>query len=76
MRLKKGTLSDLSKETGFAAKYISDLVSTRIRPGRDRALKLEQAAKKIGMDIPAMLWLYGSCEEIKQALSDDCEQAA
>jgi hypothetical protein len=71
MRLRNGILTKLSNETGFTTKYLSALVSTKIRPGRARALYLETAAINIGRAIPAMLWLYGSSDEIKNALSNN-----
>ncbi len=69
MRLPYGVLKSLAKETGFTVRYLSDLAAIRKRPGRKRAPLLEDACKKLGLNVPAMLWLYGTTEEIKRALS-------
>lgn len=70
MRLPYGILKSMAKESGFTARYLSDLAATQKRPGRNRALKLEEACRRLGLDVPAMLWLYGAKEEIKRALSE------
>lgn len=67
-RLPNGSLSPLSQKTGFPISYLSDLVSTRKRPSRKRALSLEQASSAIGKTIPAATWLLGSKDEIREAL--------
>ena len=64
-RLPNGSLSPLSQKTGFPISYLSDLVSTRKRPSRKRALLLEQASSVIGNPIPAATWLLGSTSEIR-----------
>lgn len=68
MRLPYGTLTDLAKETGLPARYLSDLANCHKRPGAQRALKLEKASEKIGRKVTAMQWLYADAAEIKAAL--------
>ena len=68
MRLPKGLLKKLEYETGIANTKFCDYAATRIRPGRKRALILETACRNLGIDVPAMIWLYGSSREIKQRI--------
>ena len=68
-RLPRGALKALSEKTGIGTSYLSDIVSTSKRPGRERAKVLEYAAKEMGKDIPATLWLYGSKTELRQAVA-------
>lgn len=63
MRLPRGTISQLIDRTGLSGPYICDLIAGRKRPGRERALVMQEAS---GVD--AATWLYGSAQEIKQAL--------
>lgn len=69
MRLPKGTLTILSNQTGLKNNYLSDLVSTRSRPGRQRSIDLEEACKELGLDVPKELWMFGASDKIKAALS-------
>lgn len=69
MKLPSGTLIALGTETGLRPQYLCDLIATRRRPGRKRALLLEAACKKVGYAVSATTWLYGSSEEIKSALT-------
>jgi hypothetical protein len=61
-------LKPLIEASGFHKTYISNLVAARVRPGRERALELEKAAREIGRNIPAPLWLFGSRDELRAAL--------
>jgi len=67
-RLPKGTFKPLSEKTGLKPDYLSALVSTRKRPSRNRAQKLEQATSEIGNTIPAAVWLLSSKEELRTAV--------
>ncbi|GAG81280.1 unnamed protein product [marine sediment metagenome] len=67
-RLPKGTLTKLSEISGLPAAYLSDLANTTKRPGRERALHLENSCTKLGLDISATDWLFGSSNKIKAAL--------
>lgn len=67
-RLPRGTLIPLIEKTGLPKQYLSDIVATRRRPGRKRAKFLEHAAREIGLDIPAAVWLFGSTADIRSAL--------
>ena len=69
MRLKNGTLTKLSKITRLPIQVLSDYAGTSKRPGRVRAVMLEKSAKKIGAEIPAILWLYGTAKQIKAELN-------
>ena len=70
MRLKHGFLKSFSEKAGISRSCLCDMIYTRKRPGRKRAKYLEDVSKeKFGRDVPAMLWLYGSGDEIKQVLS-------
>jgi len=73
MRLPYGSLKSLSEKTGISKQSLCDLVATRRRPSRKRALLLEKACKELGLDAPAILWLYGTQEKIKRALSGQPE---
>lgn len=68
MRLPKGLLKKLEDETGIANTKFCDYAATRIRPGRKRALVLETACRNLGIDVPAIVWLYGSSDEIKSRI--------
>jgi len=76
LRLKRNALQPLSDMTGIDAKVLSEYASARIRPGAQRSFELEDACKKIGINIPARLWVMGSASEIKAALSNQTEEAA
>lgn len=69
MRLPKNTLKPLSEFTGIKARIISEYISQRMKPGASRAFILEDACKKIGVHIPARLWVEGPSKEIKKRLS-------
>lgn len=68
-RLPKGTLVELSQKTGIKTNYLCDLIATRKRPGRKRALFLSAAAGELGKDIPPEKWLYGTRRELMSALA-------
>jgi len=70
MRLPYGVLTALGDITGISPNLLSDYAATRIRPGSKRALILENACKKIGLDVSLRLWLFGTGEEIKAALTN------
>jgi hypothetical protein len=70
MRLSKGVLQNLHEQTKISVPALSDYAATRKRPGRKRALDLEKACKDLGYDVPAIVWLYDSSEEIKSRLSN------
>lgn len=67
-RLPRGTLTKLSEKTGIGPSYLSDIIATSKRPGRKKALTLEKAAAELGKEIPAVMWLYGSRTELRQAV--------
>ena len=69
MRLPHGILPALSQITLLPINLLSDYASGRVRPGSRRALMLEAACKKIGLDVSIRLWLFGTGDEIKTALS-------
>jgi len=69
MRLPHGILPALSRVTFLPINQLSDYASGRTRPGSKRALELEAACKKIGLDVSIRLWLFGTGDEIKAALS-------
>jgi hypothetical protein len=68
MRLKKGTLQRLSALTGISKPRLCDYTATRVRPRPNRARELESVCQKLGIDIPAHIWLLGSSSEIKGRL--------
>lgn len=70
MKLPKGTLQKLSSITGISTPRLCDYAATRLRPGRKRALVLESKCKEAGIDIPAIMWLYGASDEIKERLTN------
>jgi hypothetical protein len=72
-RLPKGTLTKLSEISGLDAAYLSDLANTTKRPGRERALLLEKHCTKLGLDISATDWLFGSSNKIKAALENNAK---
>jgi hypothetical protein len=65
MRINHGVLKELSTKTGKSLSLISDIAATRKRPGRNMA---ETLAKASGVN--EIIWLYGTADEIKQALND------
>lgn len=67
-RLPSGTLKPWTEKTGWPSQYLSDLISTRKRPGRKRAKYLELLSRELGFDIPAAVWLFGSATDIRSAL--------
>ena len=69
MKLKNGTLIKFSKITKLSVQNLSDYAGANKRPSRNRAVLLEKAARKMGVGIPAVIWLYGSGEEIKAKLN-------
>lgn len=76
MRLPYGVLKKLSEETGLKTNYLSNLVATRDRPGRQRAIELEEACKRLGWDVPKELWMFGTSEQIKAAICESVAKAA
>ncbi|MGE0087685.1 MAG: hypothetical protein AB7S75_25010 [Desulfococcaceae bacterium] len=68
-RLPHGSIKAICEKTRLPQSYLSDLISTRKRPGRKRAKILETAAKEIGKDIPAALWVFGTKEQLRAAVS-------
>lgn len=76
MRLPKGSLTGLTSKTGISNTRLCDYISTRTRPGRKRALELEEAGRELGVDIPATLWLYGTSEEIKSRFFENYKEDA
>ena len=68
-RLPRGFLKPFAEKSGIPATYISAIIARTKLPGRVRAKKLETAAKELGKEVPAALWLYGSRDEIKQAVT-------
>ena len=69
MKLKNGTLIKFSKITKLSRQILSDYAGANKRPSRNRAVLLEKAARKMGVAIPAVMWLYGKGEEIKLKLN-------
>ena len=63
MRLKPGTLIELSKRTDIDTVRLSAYAATRLRPSRKRAIHLENTT-----GIPAPLWMFGTSKDIKQAI--------
>ncbi len=76
MRLPYGLLKELEKETGIKKKILSDHVATRKRPSRKRALFLEAACFQINRKVPAATWMFGSSDEIKNALINNVLEPA
>jgi len=68
LRLPKGSLICLEKETDIPKTQLCDYIAGRKRPGRERALSLEKACRKLGFDVSAMVWLYGTSDEIKSGI--------
>ena len=68
--IKRGTLTKLSSETGYSRSYLCDLAAGRKRAGRKRALVLEEACQNIGIKANKELWIFGTSDEIKSALSN------
>ena len=69
MRLPKGSLLGLHKITGIPTPHLCDYVAGRRFPSRKRAIVLEEACKELGLDVPKELWMFGTSEKIKTALS-------
>lgn len=69
MKLKNGTLIKLAKFTNLSVQTLSAYAGANKRPTRNRAVLLEKATRKMGVGIPAVMWLYGSGEEIKAKLN-------
>lgn len=65
-KLPNNILSRLSEKTGISVTKLSDYAATRTRPSRKRFPKLEKAS---GVD--AVVWLFGTSDEIKSALIGD-----
>ena len=63
MRLPHGKLKALSEKSGIERTKLSAYANTHLRPGRKRALHLEKI-----LGVGALLWLYGTSQEIKEAL--------
>lgn len=68
-RLPRGILKPLEEKSGISGHYISAIIARKKFPSRGRAKKLETAAKAIGKDVPATLWLYGSKTELRAAVA-------
>lgn len=68
MRLPKNTLQRLSEVTGISPKLLSEYTAYRMRPGAQRAFLLEDACRKLGLEVPARLWIEGPSWKIKLAL--------
>jgi len=69
-RLPRGTLTPLVKRTGFAPQYLSALIKTKRRPSPKRALYLEAAAREVGKDMPATMWVFGSRDDLQRAVTE------
>ncbi len=76
MRLPYGLLKELEKETGIKKNNLTNLVATRKRPSRKRALFLEEACFRIHRKVPAATWMFGSSDEIKNALINNVLEPA
>jgi len=70
MTLHIESIKTLGSVTGIRIPRLYDYMATRVRPGRQRALYLENVCREIGLDIPAMVWLYGAPDEIRRRLSN------
>ncbi|UCE05497.1 MAG: hypothetical protein JSW07_18090 [bacterium] len=55
----------MSQKTGLRTPYLCDLIATRRRPTRTRALALEEI-----IGISAVMWLYGSRDELSEAVNN------
>ncbi len=62
--MKRGIQAKIAKKVGISDAYLSALINRKKFPSRTRAKELAEAT---GTD--PILWLYGTKEEIKQALS-------
>ena len=69
MRLKRGTLTKISKVSGITNTHLCNYAATRVRPRPDRARQLESACLEAGYDVPAHVWLLGTSNEIKGRLN-------
>lgn len=69
-RLPSGTLKPLCNIANISIQYLSDIAATRKRPGRKTALKLEAAARELGKNIPASMWLFGSKTDLRTAITN------
>lgn len=67
--IQRGILKKLSTETGYSRSYLSDLASGRRRAGRKRAAVLEEACQNLGASVNKELWVFGTSDEITEALS-------
>jgi len=66
----KQTITELAKKIGISQGFLSNILCDRRRPHYKTAKKLASAT-----NTDPILWLEGSPEEIKQALSKNQEAA-
>ena len=69
--MKTKTYTEIANQVGVSVTYIHYLVNTKKRPNWKRA---KQIAEVTGTD--PVLWLEGSSEEIRQALTQKEDVAA
>ena len=70
MRLPDGTLKHFASVTGLSRQYLSDIINTRKRPGRNRAVFLEQATINMGIRITAAQWMFSDSDTLKKLLCE------
>ncbi|MCP3923369.1 MAG: hypothetical protein GY714_12365 [Desulfobacterales bacterium] len=68
MRLPNGTLVKIHKITGISTPNLSEYISNKRFPSRNRAIVLGNACAKLGFNVPKETWMFGTTEEIKSAL--------
>lgn len=65
IHLTPGTLTRLSKRTGYTPKMLGKYAATARRPRYPRAVHLEKTT-----GIPVAVWLEGTPAELKKAIAD------
>ncbi|WP_028316670.1 hypothetical protein [Desulfatibacillum aliphaticivorans] len=72
-RIKYGVLKKLAKHSQMSANYLSDVVNGHKGITKSRAKELENLSfEALGLQVSAILWMFGPPEDLKAALSKPC----
>lgn len=69
MKIHTKIITMIQKETNLPRQMISDYINRHRYPSRKRAILLEEACSKVGINLTKEAWIFSSREELKNKLS-------
>ena len=71
MKLPRGVLIALSEksEKKYKVQYLCDVIAKRKKISAARAEALGELCRKLELNVPKELWMFGTSEQLKTALS-------